>query len=241
MQLGEGQREAVAAARELPGWLLDDDALKLYELAYRSEGPILEIGTYRGKSAILMASALRDAGKEGPVVSLDVDLDSLRAARSLAAEREVADRIALARGTAETFFRRTRGFRPAFAFLDGDHSRRGVARDLRAIQGAVPTGGLILLHDYRDARNADPAELDYGVVDAVEQSWVAEECDLVGVFGCSGLFRRRAGGDDGGDTDLPPTGTVTDLGREPLASWLDRRLVGGIVRRLPPSVARRLK
>jgi predicted O-methyltransferase YrrM len=237
----EGQREAVTAVRDLPGWLLDDDALKLYELAYFSPGPVLEIGTYRGKSAILMAGALRDAGREESIVSLDVDVDSLRVAMSLARERGLAERLALARGTAEGLFRAFPAMRPRFVFLDGDHSRRGVARDLRALRDRVPVEGLLLLHDYHDARNADPAELDYGVVEAVEESWVARDCEFVGVFGCSALFRRRTGPSDAGDPTLPPPGAITELGREPLGSWFERRVRGGIARRLPGPLGRAIR
>jgi predicted O-methyltransferase YrrM len=240
-QLLEGQRDAWTAVRDLPGWMLEGDALKLYELAYSSSGPILEIGTYRGKSAILMARALNDAGGEGPIVSLDVDPEALRFGMSFAEDRGVADRIAMVRGTSEMLFRSMAGLRPGFVFLDGDHSRRGVARDLRALRDRVPAGGLLLFHDYHDARNADPAEPDYGVVEAVEKSWVPGDCEFGGVFGCSALFRRRAGADSGRGADLPPTGTITDLGREPLRSWLERRVLGGMARRLPPPLARRLR
>jgi predicted O-methyltransferase YrrM len=234
------QRDAVAAIRDLPGWLLDDDALKLYELAYTSRGPILEVGTYYGKSAILMARALRDSGRDDAIVSLDVDPDALRVALSVVKERGLAEHLALARGTAESLFRAYPQFRPRFVFLDGDHSRRGVARDLRALKPRVPAGGLLLLHDYHDARNADRADLDYGVVEAVEQSWVARECEFVGVFGCSALFRRRTGPGPG-DAPLPPAGAITELGREPLASRVERRVLAPVGRRLPTALARFLR
>jgi predicted O-methyltransferase YrrM len=240
-RLLEGQREAVTAVRDLPGWLLEDDALKLYELVYLSPGPILEIGTYRGKSAILMAGALRDAGRQKSIVSLDVDSGALGIAMSLARERGLAERLALARGTAEGLFRAYPGLRPRFVFLDGDHSRRGVARDLQALRDRVPAGGLLLLHDYHDARNADPDELDYGVVEAVEESWVARDCEFVGVFGCSGLFRRRTGPAVAEDAPLPPPGTITELGRESAGSWFERRVLGGIARRLPAPLGRAIR
>jgi Methyltransferase domain len=231
--VGERSREAVESVRDLPGWLLDEDAMKLYELAYSSSGPILDVGTYRGKSAILMACALRDAGSAGPVVSLDVDPDAVRAAAALAADRAVADRMALVRGTAEQLFRAVPGLRPSLVFLDGDHSRRGVARDLKALEPRVPAGGSLLFHDYHDARNDDPTEPDYGVVRGVTESWVSGECEFEGVFGCCGLFRRRNGPSVPSDAGRPPTtGTVTDLGREPLGSWFERRVVGGMARRL---------
>ena len=226
------QRRAVDSIERLPGWLLDDDALKLYELAHSARGPILEVGTYRGKSAILMATALRDAGLEGPVVSLDVDAAGLREAAAHASERGVADRIALFRGTAQALLRSRPGFAPAFVFLDGDHSRRGVARDLRALRDRVPAGAPILLHDYHDDRNAEPSEPDYGVPQAVEHSWVARDCEFGGVFGCCGLFVCRSGPAGAASVELPTGGEITDLGREPLRSWFDRRVLGAVDRRL---------
>jgi predicted O-methyltransferase YrrM len=231
--LGERQHRAVEAVQDLPGWLREEDALKLYELAWFSAGPVLDIGTYRGKSAVLMAQALLDGDRPGPIVSVDVDREALRAAAALAAARGLEERIALVRGTAEQLFRSVPGLRPAVVFLDGDHSRSGVARDLRALQPQVPAGGLMLFHDYYDARNADPSEPDYGVVQGVEESWVPRHCEFAGVFGCCALFRRRTG--QSGEVEaarLPPVAVITDLGREPLGSWLARRVVGAVARRI---------
>lgn len=230
--LGTAQREAVESVAGLPGWLLDADAMKLYELAHFCDGPILEIGTYRGKSTIVMATALRDAGRAGPIVSLDVDAAGLEAAAAEASVRGVGDRIVLARGTVEALFRTRPGFAPTLVFLDGDHSRRGVARDLRALRDRVPSGALLLFHDFHDDRNAEPAEPDYGVAEAVEASWVARDCEFGGIFGCCGLFVRRTGPRRSGGIDLTPGGEIADLGREPLRSWLDRRVVGALSRRI---------
>jgi predicted O-methyltransferase YrrM len=235
----DAQRRAVESVEPLPGWLLDDDARKLYELAHDAEAPGLEIGTYRGKSAILMATALRDAGRPGPIVSLDVDRDGLDAAHAEASARGLADRIAFVHGTAEALFRSRPDLVPAFVFLDGDHSRRGVARDLRALEPRVPRGGILLFHDFHDERNADPAEPDYGVTEAIEASWVARECQFGGVFGACGLYRRETGGPATPRADMMGVGEVTDLGREPLASWIERRVLGGIARRAGALRARR--
>jgi predicted O-methyltransferase YrrM len=55
-----------AVARAAKGFMPDDEGLALYEAGYRSArsglGPLLEIGTYCGKSAVYLGSAARDGG-----------------------------------------------------------------------------------------------------------------------------------------------------------------------------------
>lgn len=88
-RLGEAHESAADAVAGIPGWLRPEDALKLYELAYHASGPILEIGTYRGKSGTLMAMALRDAGRPQLVVSVDVDPAAAPAAAAAADRKSV--------------------------------------------------------------------------------------------------------------------------------------------------------
>ena len=228
------RRRAVESVEALPGWLLEGDAAALYDLAHGARGPILEVGTYRGKSTVLMATALRDAGLDGPVVSLDVDAAGLREAAAELSRRDLADARRARQGNAEALLRAHPAFTPAFVFLDGDHSRRGVARDLRALRDRVPAGAPILLHDYHDARNADPAEPDYGVPQAVEESWVASDCELEGDPRLQRPVHapRRAAARAGYPTGSCPAGRSMELGREPLRSWFDRRVLGAVDRRL---------
>jgi hypothetical protein len=65
---------------DVPGWLQPEDELKLYELAHAAAGPILEIGTYRGRSTTIMALAA-EAGAGAFIVSVDVDPQAETAAR----------------------------------------------------------------------------------------------------------------------------------------------------------------
>jgi predicted O-methyltransferase YrrM len=189
-RLSDAHANAAELVADIPGWLRPEDALKLYELAYYAPGPILEIGTYRGKSATLMAMAARDSGRSTLVVSVDVDPSGLREAAAAAAAKGVRDRLLLVRGSAEAFLASNDGFRPSLVFLDADHSEEAVARDLRTLEPHVPRGGLLLLHDFLDPKNDDPSASEVGVVDAVHRSWVSHRCEFAGVFGASGLFRR---------------------------------------------------
>ena len=131
-----------ARLESIPGWLRPEDAEALHALALASRGPILEIGTYRGKSAILMALALVAGGRRRDRVH-----GRCRSARrstprrSHARERDVADKIVFVRGTSAGVRRAYPHLRPALTFVDGDHSRAGVERDLAALQALVPVGG----------------------------------------------------------------------------------------------------
>ncbi|HEY2006307.1 MAG TPA: class I SAM-dependent methyltransferase [Solirubrobacteraceae bacterium] len=183
--------EASASVEPIPGWLLTEDADKLYELARSTPGPILEIGTYRGKSTVLMALALKEAQRETLIYTLDVDRSAAEAAAAEARARNVADQIVFLRGTVAAFARAYPHVRPALTFVDGDHSRAGVDRDLAVLEKLVPAGGLMLFHDFADPRNDDPACPEIRVRPAVEASWVARHCDFVGEFGACGLFARR--------------------------------------------------
>jgi predicted O-methyltransferase YrrM len=188
----------------IPGWLRPEDASKLYELARSTPGPILEIGTHQGKSAVLIALALREAERETVLYTLDVDRGAVEAAVAEARARHVADEIIFIRGTVAAFARAYPHIRPTLTFIDGDHSRSGVDRDLAVLETLVPAGGLMLFHDFADPRNDDPSCPETKVRPAVEASWVVRQCDFLGAFGVCGLFLRR-------EIIAPETATVVDL------------------------------
>src|ERR1700730_3370235 len=63
--------ELLRAAEVAPGFMPPAEGLALFDAAARSAaaGPVLEIGTYCGKSTISLAAAARAAGQ--PVVTVD--------------------------------------------------------------------------------------------------------------------------------------------------------------------------
>jgi predicted O-methyltransferase YrrM len=194
---GVGERGAAVhdAVAGIDGWLEPGDTLKLYELGCSAPGPFLEIGTYRGKSTTVLTTALRDAARDVEFYSLDIAADDLGLASATLEERGLGRRVTLVRGSVRAFFRALPEFRPRFVFVDGDHSEKGVRRDLEALATRVPVGGLLLFHDFRDPRNDDPEDRAYGVPQAIAASWVARDCEFEGVFGCAGLYRRVRGPD----------------------------------------------
>lgn len=191
--LGNFHRDIHRTVADIPGWLHEEDALKLYELSYFSPGPILEIGTWCGKSLTVLAYGARDSGRNAHIFSLDINERKLDAARCELARRDLAANVTLVRGSVSALVGAVAGFEPLLVFIDGDHSLRGVLRDLSALEPRIPRGALMLFHDFSSARNADPRDRDYEVERAVARSWVRRDCDFGGVFGVSGLFVRREG------------------------------------------------
>ncbi|HEU4978917.1 MAG TPA: class I SAM-dependent methyltransferase [Solirubrobacteraceae bacterium] len=157
-----GFAAAWAAAREVEGWLTEAQAQRLWvaAAALPAGARIVEIGSFRGRSAIVLAGAA-PAGAE--VVCIDPHLGSDRG------PQEIAARPALGESDFETFranlaaagvadrVRHVRapsgealgavGGEAGVLFVDGAH-RFGPARaDMVAWGARVPPGGRMLVHD----------------------------------------------------------------------------------------------
>ena len=56
---------------EIRGKLEPDDQLKLYEAGFYARGPLLEIGRLHGRSTVLLAMGIRDAGGRAHLTSIE--------------------------------------------------------------------------------------------------------------------------------------------------------------------------
>jgi len=174
------------------GFLRKADALKLYEMAYCADGPIIEFGAGWGLSTVLLCEGARDGGGDQRVISVELDGGRAEAARAAVAARGLSARFDLLRADACLVARRAirSGRRFAFAFVDHDHSY-AATRDLcRLLPLLIGPGGFVLFHDFIDPRNRDdfPA---FGVDRGVTETLTDAEFAFAGLFGCSALVRRR--------------------------------------------------
>jgi hypothetical protein len=154
--------EAWAAASGVEGWLTEAQARRLYAAAAAvpAGGRIVEIGSFRGRSAIVLARAARP---DVEVVCIDPHAGSDRGPREIAAQPELGDgdhaafRANLDRAGVADRVRHVRDFSAlalrAFdgpvdlLYVDGAH-RFGPARaDLVRWGARVPDGGRMLVHD----------------------------------------------------------------------------------------------
>lgn len=154
--------DALAAIDGVEGWLTPAQATALWHAAAAvpAGGQMVEIGSFRGRSAIVLALA---GGTEAALVCIDPHAGSDRGPQEIAADqgRGDADALAfaenLARAGVESRVRHVREFSDAahdavegvvdLLYVDGAH-RYGPARgDLRSWGARVAPGGRMLVHD----------------------------------------------------------------------------------------------
>jgi predicted O-methyltransferase YrrM len=167
----------VAAARDAIGFMPDDEGLALHEagLTAGSVGPLLEIGTYCGKSAILLGAAAREHG----TVLFTVDHHRGSEENQAGWEHHDPDVVDPRSGRMDTlpFFRRAiedAGLEDSVVavvghsvptaaawrtpvgllFIDGGHAEDVAMADYEHWQHHVMPAGTLVIHDVFD----DPAD-----------------------------------------------------------------------------------
>jgi predicted O-methyltransferase YrrM len=155
--------EATAAAvADVEGWMTPDQARRLWDRAsaLRAGERIVEIGSFRGRSAIVLARA---AAEGVDVVAIDPHAGNDRGPQEITGkeaeaaedhevfhrnleEAGVADRIQHLRLFSDAALGEVSG--PVhLLYIDGAHRWRPAAADIRQWGDRVPPGGYMLIHD----------------------------------------------------------------------------------------------
>ena len=196
-------------ARGAKGFMPDDEGLALYAAGVEggAAGPLLEIGTYCGKSAVYLGAAAREVG------TICFTLDHHRGSEENQAgwdhhDREVVDPET---GRMDTlpFFRRTiqsagledvvvaivgssipvaNAWRTplGFLFIDGGHAEDVAMADYAGWSRHVVSGGMLAIHDVFE-RPADGGQAPY----LVWQRAVADGFEAISSTGSLRVLRRR--------------------------------------------------
>jgi predicted O-methyltransferase YrrM len=189
--------DLVRAALAAKGFMPPAEGTALYETAveYGPAGPILEIGTYCGKSAIYLGAAARVAGTV--VVTVDhhhgseenqagwehhdpslVDpctgrMDTLQTFRSTIAAAGLEDHIVAVVGASRTVSALWRT-QVGMLFIDGGHAEEHARCDYEGWAPWVAVGGALVIHDvFPDP--ADGGQAPYGLYRRALASGAFEE------------------------------------------------------------------
>jgi MMP 1-O-methyltransferase len=158
------------AAEAAPGFMPAAEGLALFDAAaeYSRRGPVLEVGSYCGKSTIYLAAAARDAGQL--VVTVDhhrgseehqpgweyhdpalVDpatgrLDTLPSLRATLAAAGLEDNVIVVVGRSADVARLW-GAPLGLLFIDGGHTEAAAITDYEGWAPWVARGGALAIHD----------------------------------------------------------------------------------------------
>lgn len=152
----------MSAPADIEGWLTDAQADRLRAAAQRLDGgaTIVEIGSFRGKSAVVLAAAVPPGAR---VICIDPHLGSDRGPQEIAADHErgaddyEAFHANLARHGVSDTVEHVRALSSAalgavdgpvdLLYVDGAHRFRPASDDLVRWGARVRPGGTMLVHD----------------------------------------------------------------------------------------------
>jgi predicted O-methyltransferase YrrM len=162
--------ELIRAAEAAPGFMPPAEGMALFDAAarYAPRGPVLEIGSYCGKSTIYLAAAARAAGQV--VVTVDhhrgseehqpgweyhdpalVDpatgrLDTLPRLRATLARAGLEDHVLVVVGRSAAVARLW-ATPLGMVFIDGGHTETAAVTDYESWAPLVTPGGALAIHD----------------------------------------------------------------------------------------------
>jgi MMP 1-O-methyltransferase len=162
--------ELLALARDTPGFMPDDEGMALHAAALDAArlGPIVEIGTYCGKSSIYLAAAARARGTVVFTVDhhrgseenqpgelyhderfadpLSGGLDTLPEFRRTMTRARLDDCLVAVVGRSAVVARHW-AHPLGGVFIDGGHSEAAAQTDYSCWSPHIVVGGLLLIHD----------------------------------------------------------------------------------------------
>ena len=192
-QAAAAREDARAAAESVDGWLSERQGIALFEAAARcsGRGAIVEIGSWKGRSTIWLASGARLAGQR--VVAVDPHVNSREdpVARTLDEFAENIRRAGLEDAVTPLVMSSFEAARVVnggveLLFIDGDHSDTGAEQDADIWLPRIVEGGTVLMHDVITASYPGPRNVFRRRI-----CWGAAYADVRRV-GSMGIARRVA-------------------------------------------------
>jgi len=147
-------------------------------------GMLIDLGTYYGRSAMVLVSASLGDQQRRRIVSIDNYQEGRNAKQDVGVDNPAPDfwrvysnfkcrhRSYLICGDTADVPAVCQGEEIALVFVDADHTRDGLTRDIKAWKPLVRAGGIMAFDDYGSERWPDVKE----VVDELMGDWTRLEC-----------------------------------------------------------------
>ena len=175
----------------IQGFLRRADALKLYELAYYSQGNILEMGSAWGLSTCILAQAVADSDQPKQVISLEINPQFHQQTQDQLEQQHLAPYCQTLLGDALVLgphlIEEQQQF--GFAFIDHDHSYEATCDTCQQLLQLIRPGGFVLFHDFNDEKNRTQFP-EFGVYQGVTEKFTDPPFTFFGLFGCTALYRK---------------------------------------------------
>ncbi len=139
---------------------------------------VVEIGSFRGRSASMLALALQSVSSDAPIFSVDPHTDQPFNAQQV---RLAMSQLGQARRLVQIPYssdRASRLLKPESAsliFIDGDHSYDQVLSDFRHYKEILAPGGCLIFHDYGYGNHNGLTEANPDVRKVVDQHVMTDE------------------------------------------------------------------
>ncbi|MFH2204583.1 MAG: class I SAM-dependent methyltransferase [Elusimicrobiota bacterium] len=167
-------------SRTLPGMITPQSGQFLYSLCYmqRKKGDVVEIGSWQGRSTSFLARAVSNS-RNGRFYAIDhfagtpgEAKSSFRVTRDDLSDLEnnfhsnmkrvgLSDCVTLLNMSNEKAVARLSDAQIRFLFIDGDHSKEGVAKDIELFFPKLSKGSIVVFDDFRPHAK--------GVIEAIDE------------------------------------------------------------------------
>jgi len=137
----------------LDGYLAHTEALKLYELAYFSQGDVLELGTYNGLSTSIIAKGISDSVRRNCFLkTCDINSSITEIAKRNLRDMDECRIVRFHVGDATELMDAliSNGLKYGFIFVDHWHGYEATYQAAIRIAPLLEVGGFVMFHDFND-------------------------------------------------------------------------------------------
>jgi predicted O-methyltransferase YrrM len=155
------------------------------------QGDILELGSYHGLSTSILSRANQNSPHHKHIYTVDLDAQCIYQTnlhlRRGGLTKNVTTICTDAISAIKQLLAEKKQFE--FVFIDHSHTYQNVYAVCRELKSIMTVGGFCLFHDFNNAHNKDPEDLDYGVYQAVIDGLDTDAFEFYGAYGCTALYR----------------------------------------------------